>query len=973
MRRSVFAKLDDLDPETRSAAEAAARKAGLRLEDWVGEILADRLARQSPRPPKKRVPADELETLIDRMAKSGRHSLPEKPDASLSSAEAIESVARWIERAEARLGDSARHSSDHQDRMASAMSEALTALKERLDTVERRVLAERSPARIEFPVEDAVKALSPLADTLVGLRADVSQLAERLDQSFALQPAQAIDAVASQIAELKAALAALATREEIDSLDGSLQGLVRDLEKRPTGKSILTLVGAIDTLHGQVADLSDDLKQEFHVRLASEIESIERKIDRLAQSGVDRSVIDFLSSQIIDLRHDLANRAEPQQIERLSEAVAHLTGQIGELRSEQVGRADFTALKAALEKVCGALSKSAAQQQANDVPDQIRGLGDKLDALALRPEPEPADLEPIASRVADLTSQMAEAADRRFDDSQVLLAHFDRLSAQIGSALETSHVNAAPLWERFDKLESGLREIGNRADTSKVEALVRSLEDKLRPTSSSLSQRFLQDEAASITERAVKEALKATRSESGPPDNQAMLLQHAFAEMKSLQARAEGKTHQTLIAVQEALETLVGRLADREPALLSRATEKPTAGPADRLEAAVRRLHAATLSQIEEVSAISSAPDTNLAVPTGEPHQSRIGASISGQERDLGNVRASFIAAARRASQSGIAAVTDEDGEIVAPEPAETPPSIIERIRKTFRPRRPLLFSVALLAIAAGAWQIHAREEAPTGRGVVARAGTEASAPLQTPSVIQASTFVAPPSAPSKAATPAIPERAASDVPEALRRAVAAENPTALYEMASRIENPAASAQLFERAARAGLVPAQQRLAAMYEQGVGVDRDLARAIGWYERAAEGGNLKAMHHLATLLAAGAQGQPDYTGAFRWYTEAAEAGHPDSQFNLGVLLTRGIGAARNLPRAYQWFDVAARQGDSDAAAKRNEIAKRLAPPELAAARLLAERWRARPVDKAANEVFWTADDRTASLDPRFGEKS
>ena len=258
----------------------------------------------------------------------------------------------------------------------------------------------------------------------------------------------------------------LATRAEIDSLDGSLQGLARDLEKRPTGKSILTLVGAIDTLHGQVADLSDDLKQEFHVRLASEIESIERKIDRLTQNGVDRSVIDFLSSQIVDLRHDLASRAEPQQIERLSDAVAHVAGQIGELRSEQVGQADFTALRAALEKVCGALAKSVAQQ-ANDVPDQILRARRQARRPGLRAEQEPADLEPIATRVADLATRITEADDRRFEDSQIVLAQFDRLSAQIGSALETSRMSAAPLWERFDKLESGLREIGARADASR--------------------------------------------------------------------------------------------------------------------------------------------------------------------------------------------------------------------------------------------------------------------------------------------------------------------------------------------------------------------------------------------------------------------------------------------------------------------------------------------------------------------------
>ena len=39
-------------------------------------------------------------------------------------------------------------------------------------------------------------------------------------------------------------------------------------------------------------------------------------------------------------------------------------------------------------------------------------------------------------------------------------------------------MSAAPLWERFDKLESGLREIGARADASMAETLVRSLGDE---------------------------------------------------------------------------------------------------------------------------------------------------------------------------------------------------------------------------------------------------------------------------------------------------------------------------------------------------------------------------------------------------------------------------------------------------------------------------------------------------------------
>jgi len=47
------------------------------------------------------------------------------------------------------------------------------------------------------------------------------------------------------------------------------------------------------------------------------------------------------------------------------------------------------------------------------------------------------------------------------------------------------------------------------------------------------------------------------------------------------------------------------------------------------------------------------------------------------------------------------------------------------------------------------------------------------------------------------------------------------------------------AAEWFERAASAGLTSAQYRLAAMYERGIGVHRDLGRAQTWYEAAAEG--------------------------------------------------------------------------------------------------------------------------------------
>ena len=174
------------------------------------------------------------------------------------------------------------------------------------------------------------------------------------------------------------------------------------------------------------------------------------------------------------------------------------------------------------------------------------------------------------------------------------------------------------------------------------------------------------------------------------------------------------------------------------------------------------------------------------------------------------------------------------------------------------------------------------------------------------------------------------------------------------------------AARLFERAAQAGLPPAQERLATMHEKGIGATRDLKQAAFWYERAALGGNIRAMHNLATLLASGSAGKPDYAAALRWFGEAAEAGFRDSQFNMGILLVRGIGARSDLQKAFQWFSLAAAQGDEEAARKRDELASRLSAGDMKAAKSALELWRARPVDPIANRPPAADAGRTAALD-------
>ena len=102
----------------------------------------------------------------------------------------------------------------------------------------------------------------------------------------------------------------------------------------------------------------------------------------------------------------------------------------------------------------------------------------------------------------------------------------------------------------------------------------------------------------------------------------------------------------------------------------------------------------------------------------------------------------------------------------------------------------------------------------------------------------------------------------------------------------------------------------------------------------------------MHTLAVLYAEGVDGAADYRAAAEWFRKGADRGVADSQYNLGILYARGIGVEQNLAESFKWFSLAAAQGDIDAGRKRDDIAKRLDPQSLAAAKLAIQTFTAEP---------------------------
>lgn len=1085
MRRHV-PKPDDVDFDARELVAAAARRAGVSLEEWAAAVLADA---QDRSPPPRRKGGSDLDALIARMspAPAPRESYDalmaavtaqgerRAQDQGARTSVALESMATWIEQAEGRLNEAARSAAGQQDRIVAALSQALSSLRDRLDSLERQVAAERTtPPRLDFPMDEALKALAPVSETLVGLRADMSRLATRLEQPHPAW-APAVEAIRDEIQGLRSGIDGMATREEIAALDAALGSIAENFERGPTSRDLHTLAGSMTVLYEKVQTLSDEVTDGLHRRIGREIDLIKDKIDAMAATGVDRSVIDFLSGQIVDMRQDLAHRAEPQQIARLSDEIETLSRQMSELRLQQVSKSDFSALKSSLDDVCSALFVTATAQETSRIPEQLETLSRRIDVLASRPEPAPADLTPISEQLARLTERMADLSDGRAQAGG-LTGTIERLSSRIEEFAEREPAPHDPLMQRFDRIEQELREVGRQADLSGMVQMLRSIEEKLERTPArpetldalerqvvALAERFermpdealhkalneaagqfkqLQDEAVGIAERAARTVLNDIRPalpDSGDLDQ----IKHGFVELKAQHSRSDRKTQETLRAVHDALDALVARLphagtdgsqpfraasmeADIPPRRPIGVMPTPETGdsaaapsihalpPADRLEAAVRRLHAAARPQAEEASpvVVDRHGASDAPTPAVDP------------AADLGTVRASFIAAARRMAQGAAteppssespASVSREsdpgdDAELLDADDFLAPaPSLLERLRRGLdNRRRPLLFGLAFLILAAGTVQIlsvarTAQDPFPASASILAPQEPSPS-PAPKPAdrasgtsvpdavnVFQSTSLAAgsspaQPAAAEPAATasflvdPATVKGMPADAPALLRQAALSGDAAALYEIASRAaegrgmgKDPVAAVRLFERASQAGLPPAQERLAGLYEKGEGVPVDLKQAAFWYERAALGGNIRAMHNLATLLASGKSGKPDYAAALRWYGEAAESGLRDSQYNMGILLALGVGGKTDRPKAFQWFSLAADQGDPEAIQKRDEMAERLSAAELKAAKAAVQIWRPRAVDSVANQPPVAIQGRTAALDRSPGDRS
>jgi localization factor PodJL len=766
---------------------------------------------------------------------------------------------------------------------------------------------------------------------------------------------EVIAAKMENVSHAPAARQHYASREMLD-LNSAVESLARRVTVPLAADGSPEMLSLIHRALGDLSHRFDGQNDDFSAgtleQLRGSIESLTARLDNARPGEETRAVLSTIQTSIEQLavRLDQAVQA-PSTTEALSamhaaiEGIGEQVNRIGSLagKSEKLASLENTIEDLILElRSSGRESAAVSQPEVQTLQHSITTLTHRLDETPPIQVATRDALSNVERAISELSLKIdtkgAPAADAgALTTIQGAIENLaDRLERS-GTGEDAHEANIAirtaleAMSSRLDLSDQRLQKLASLEET--VTRLAHLVEGRHETTAQAA-----QDAAA----RAVREALTDLPEIMGSDNQRMNALSETLHALRNQSEKAERRTVDAFESVRATLERIVVRLATDEAAS---AKAGPTAEPMDPMSAA----RAAAMRAIAETEA-------NYAPAVADAGEAR-------------SKRARFIAAARRATTPSMPeAVNDDDLE----------EDLVAQGRGSWNGRRVATIGLAGLLLVLGSFQFGKlalqNQDVQTAQTIEGEK-VETQAPAAETAALRDSATATTPAVPAAqveaAATPALEPVVTGSIPpqvdvpaniggQTLIESAKRSDPAAFHEIAVRYfdgervaQDQAKAIIWFEKAAELGFAPAQYRLGNAYDKGHGVTANAGLAESWYRKAADQGHIKAMHNLAVLLAEGSLGKPDYSQAGYWFRRAADRGVRDSQYNLGVMLARGLGVNQDMAEAYKWFAIAATAGDSDSGTKRDQVAAKLKPATLVAARLEAQTWQPLPQDSLAND--------------------
>jgi localization factor PodJL len=442
MNRAIAWNIAGVDRRTRDAAVEAAKRAGMRLDDWLDGVITDYAG-------------------VDPHARS-EHDRAED-DRLDAAAGRLERIARRNERAQApsaaRSSDSFNSAIEHFEvRLARAEAQAARAFESVAEILERDDVTRDGDRRALI---DAVRRLETIRPNLT----DAAQNGERRGDGF---PSAAVDPNAPF--DLKAAVSQIAMRRH-------------ELEDR-AGRGETRSLDAGRRTDGPPAEGDSEAEAALSQSLLDDVRALGLKLDHLRRERADPSAsaaLGAMRAEIQAMSRSLADLAPRNAVVALEGAIRDLVQRVDMLRQSGHGESMLAPLEAMAAEFRAALRAHDPQPAVAGLEREIRAIGVKIDSLAAAAI-KPETFETIRRQTEEVRNLLASAALRT--------PPLERLERQIGELADrVERLGASPA-PHFESAEMAalLAEACRQIEHSTPPAALVSIERRLEEIAARLDQ-----------------------------------------------------------------------------------------------------------------------------------------------------------------------------------------------------------------------------------------------------------------------------------------------------------------------------------------------------------------------------------------------------------------------------------------------------------------------------------------------------
>jgi localization factor PodJL len=954
MNSRVSWSAEGIDPSVRERAEAAARRAGMSLNEWLNSTIG------ASAPSDFRVPQDQ-----------SRAPLPSQDAKDVADIhQRLDSITRQIEQISkpAPRADAARN----EPGVAKQLNDAISRLDARLSQLSdpaparqaQRQDTQRQTEKVERAAAQVYRPSPPLNPGTLDFA--IAEIAARQSELDNFSPRPMPPRSAPPIAPAMAAMAPPApSGPDFSGLEKHLLKITSQIEALQRPDNIEQSIAAFRSELSEIRHaITEAMPRRAIESIENEIRSLSRRIDDSRLSGIDDQVLVNIERALNEIREALRSMTPAEQLAGYDEAIRNLSAKLDMIVRSSDDPGAIRQLEDAISALRSIVSNVASTDALTRLSDDVHTLSAKVDQFA-RSEGRGDSFAVLEARIAALTSSLENRERPVVSDN----------SEHVEGALRT-------LMDRLDHMQVGNDSASTLAHLEqRVSYLLERLEASSDPRSGNLGrvEEGLQDvlrhletqhaHIAALADNGRSAAVSpAMQMDSGLVD----LIKRELSDMQFRQSETGRQTQDALEVVHNTLGHVVDRLAMIEGDLRAvRSTPVPPPAPAPppqpipapraampprpelpnpvaaqpHFAAAPREFHAAeppaapvmaTPRAISEILEPQTAPPPPRAaiepdLPPDHPLEpgtrpmgraaspsERIAASenaiseISPGSREQANA-SSFIAAARRAAQAA-AAQPAKDNKTRRAAPPKDPTGDTAKGSSTITSKiRSLLVGASVVVIVLGTFKMAM---------TLLDSGTPPSTPES--EISSEPPPAAPP--PAESARPPAPAMPSMTSPTPIGRqslnapAPAASDITAsvvIPQAAAPVAAPIAAADITGTIPQvsANPAPANRKLSLIQ---IPPEEKLPDGIGGpvLRTAALKGDPSAAYEVGVRFAEGKGVPANYDEAAKWYDRAAQAGLVPAIFRIGTLYEKGLSVKKDIDIARRYYLQAAERGNAKA---------------------------------------------------------